>query len=242
MPSRKPASINHQRRGVAAADPRYRRQPAGGFVHPCLGHELGIEGRDPIVEHLPLLTEIADQLPNAGAQARCRVGDNAGQFLVQLAAPLRHGDAAFQQHRPQVVDERGAFGHQPFPRPMQRLHVRLRLALHLDEAHRRPRRRFRDRLGVPLIVLLCLDVGTHVFRRHQPNLVPLRRQLPPQMMSAAARFHRHHARGPLPKPTKLQTFLPKSIPRTTISIGPLLSLSQRSAIISGSLREGRAIP
>jgi hypothetical protein len=44
------------------------------------------------------------------------------------------------------------------------------------------------------------------------------------------------------KPAWLQEFLPRSIPKTTISIGPLLYLSQRSAIIGGSLQEGRAIP
>ena len=50
----------HQRRGVDAADPRHRRQPAGGFISPRLGHELGIEGRDPLVQHASLLTEITD--------------------------------------------------------------------------------------------------------------------------------------------------------------------------------------
>jgi hypothetical protein len=105
-----------------------------------------------------------------------------------------------------MVDERDAFGQRRSRARCSVCMSECALPLYDDKAHGRPPGRFRNRLGVPVIVLLCLDVGTHVLRRHQPDLVPLRRQLPPQMMSAAARFDRHHARGPWPSKTILDGY------------------------------------
>ena len=68
----------------------------------------------------------------SAALSSARMPDKA---LLQLAAPLRHDNTALQQKGSQVVDERGSLRHQTFPRAMQRLHVELRLALHLDKAH-----------------------------------------------------------------------------------------------------------
>src|ERR1700731_4218415 len=77
---------------------------------------------------------------------------------------------------------------------MQRLHVQLLLALQLDKSHRRPRRRLSDRLCIPIVVFLGLDVGPHIFRRHQPNLVALRLEKTAKMMGAAAGLHCDDAR------------------------------------------------
>ena len=49
---------------------------------------------------------------------------------------------------------------------------------------------------LPVIVLLCLNVRTHIFRRDETHGVPLRRQLATQVMRTATRFHRYHRRGP----------------------------------------------
>jgi hypothetical protein len=43
------------------------------------------------------------------------------------------------------------------------------------------------RLNVKLVlvvVLLCLDIGTHILRQHQPNRVSLGLQQPTEMMAA----------------------------------------------------------
>jgi hypothetical protein len=61
----------------------------------------------------------------------------------------------------QLIDQRRSFAHHPVAGAVQRLHVELLLALQLDEAHRRPGRRLGDRLRVPVVVLLRLDVGAH---------------------------------------------------------------------------------
>ena len=76
---------------------------------------------------------------------------------------------------------------------MQDLRVELCLALELDEAHRRPRRGFGDRLGIPLVVLLRLHVGLHVLGWHQPHLVTLLAQDTAEVVGSAAGFHCHYA-------------------------------------------------
>jgi hypothetical protein len=40
------------------------------------------------------------------------------------------------------------------------------------KSHRRPANRLADRLGVGCVIFVALDVGLHVLRRHQTNLVP----------------------------------------------------------------------
>jgi hypothetical protein len=64
-------------------------------------------------------------------------------------------------------------------------------ALELDEAHRRPGRRLRDRLSIMIVVLLRLDVRAHVFRRHQAHRVALSHEKPAEMMRTTARLHGH---------------------------------------------------
>ncbi len=77
---------------------------------------------------------------------------------------------------------------------MQGLHVELVLALQFDKPHRRTRRRFRDPLGVAIVVLLGLDVGPNIFRRHQPHVMTVRGKRAAKMMSPAAGLHPDNAR------------------------------------------------
>src|ERR1700722_9756376 len=69
---------------------------------------------------------------------------------------------------------------------MKRLHVELVLALQFDKAHRWSRRRLRDPLGVAIVVLLRLDVGSNIFRRHQPDVVAVAGEDTANVMGAAA--------------------------------------------------------
>src|SRR5580700_2159883 len=59
----------------------------------------------------------------------------------------------------------------------------------LYETHGRPPRRLADRLGVGRIVLVALDVGLHVPRRHQPHPVAKFREFTRPIMSRGAGFH-----------------------------------------------------
>jgi hypothetical protein len=67
----------------------------------------------------------------------------------------------------------------------------LRLLLRLldrDKAHRRPRRRLADRLGVNAVVFAAFDKRLDVLRRDQLDPVPQRLQPAAPMVRGAARF------------------------------------------------------
>src|ERR1700683_2836 len=80
---------------------------------------------------------------------------------------------------------------------MQGLHVELILALQVDEPHRRTGCGFRHPFGVPIVVLLRLDVGPNILRRHQSDVMTLSGERATQMMSATARLHSDNARREL---------------------------------------------
>jgi hypothetical protein len=75
--------------------------------------------------------------------------------------------------RAQLVDRRRAFADQTVAGTVQCLHVELIVAVELDEAHRRSACRLDDRLRIPVVVLLRLGTGAHVFGRHQAHGVSL---------------------------------------------------------------------
>src|ERR1700733_10215741 len=54
-----------------------------------------------------------------------------------------------------------------------------------------------DPLGVAIVVLLRLDVGPDVFRRHQPDVMAADREQPPQRMGPAAGLHPDNERKKL---------------------------------------------
>src|ERR1700733_13127573 len=114
---------------------------------------------------------------------------------------------------------------------MKRLHIEVVRALQFDKAHRWSRRRLRDPLGLAIVVLLRLDVGSNIFRRHQPDIVAVAANDTTEAKGAAARPHPHNEAGSLSaspinvsqlilrrittapdasSPPTLQTFLPRS--------------------------------
>ncbi len=138
---------------------------------------------------------VGDQHPYPRAQTSAfRLFHQHDEILFEFALALGYNNPALQKDRAQLVDQSRPFAHQTVPGPVQRLHVELRLGLCLDETHGRPRCRLRYPLGVTIVVLLRLDVRPHVFRRHQADVVPLRREQPTEMMGAATSFHRDNAR------------------------------------------------
>ena len=64
--------------------------------------------------------------------------------------------------------------------------VELVLALQVDKAHRRSRRRFREPLRVAIVVLLRLDIRPDMFRRHEPHVVAAGVEDAAEMIGAAA--------------------------------------------------------
>ena len=79
--------------------------------------------------------------------------------------------AALQQQAADLVHQRRAVADQPVAHAVERLHVELLLRLQGDKAHGGPARGLGDDFSITIVVLLCLDVGPHVFRRHEPDLM-----------------------------------------------------------------------
>src|SRR5258706_4424975 len=96
--------------------------------------------------------------------------------------------------RPQGVDDLGALAYQHIARAM--LHQLTLLFGRFDphEAHGRAPNRLADRLGVSGIVLVALDVGLHILRRHQAHLVAELRQLARPVMRRSTGLHADQAR------------------------------------------------
>lgn len=74
---------------------------------------------------------------------------------------------------------------------MQRLNIELFFALQINEAHRGTGCGFGNALRIPVVVLLRLDIGADIFRRHQSDLMSSCDENPPKVVSAATRFHRN---------------------------------------------------
>ena len=96
--------------------------------------------------------------------------------------------------RPQGIDQLGPLAHQQIACSM--LHQLTLLLGRLDryEPHGWTPHRLADRLGVGGIVLVALDVGLHILRRHQTNLMPELRQLARPIMRRGASLHADQAR------------------------------------------------
>jgi len=91
--------------------------------------------------------------------------------------------------RPQGIDQLGPLPHQKVARSMQHQTALLLGRFDLHKSHGRPSHRLTDCLGVSGVVLVALDVGLHVLRRHQSHPVAKLRQLPRPIMGRRAGFH-----------------------------------------------------
>ena len=188
------ADRRRQRRGVQGADagdrrqpPRRRRTARASRRTPDRAPRCGRRAR-PIRERISSISILI-----LGLSPDLSAPSSGSRASPSARRPFATVIAALEQDRPQLVDQPRAAVHQPRTRPMQRLLVELHLRLQRHEPHGRPRRRLGDRLGVAVVVLLRLHIRLDVFRRHQPHLVALRLEEPPEVMRAATRLHRHHA-------------------------------------------------
>jgi hypothetical protein len=108
--------------------------------------------------------------------------------------PAAHGEAALEQEGPQLIDYRRALANQPFAHAMERLEIELRGRLQRHEPHGGALNRLDDRLRIEEVVLVRLHERPHILRRHEPHVVALSGELPPQMVRAAGRLHADQAR------------------------------------------------
>jgi hypothetical protein len=89
----------------------------------------------------------------------------------------------------QRIDQHGALTDQKVAHLVQHLYRLLLGGLNGNKTHRRPGRRFCDRLGVGGIRLSALHVWLHIGWRHRSNRVPQLGELSRPVMRGAAGFH-----------------------------------------------------
>src|SRR4029079_16928985 len=87
-----------------------------------------------------------------------------------------------------------ALAHQSLPATVQQQRSLLLSRLGRNEPHRRPHDRLADPFRIGRVVLVPLNVGLHVLRRHQSHLVSQRRQLSPPVVRRRTRLHTYQAR------------------------------------------------
>src|SRR5258708_19736282 len=96
--------------------------------------------------------------------------------------------------RPQCIDQLGALAHQQIACSMQHQLALLLGRLNPYETHGWAPHRLTDCLRVGGIVLIALDVGLHILRWHQTDLVAQLRQLTRPMMRRGTGLHADEAR------------------------------------------------
>ena len=112
-----------------------------------------------------------------------------GEELRHVARSLRHHHPELRTMPAQRVDRHHPLTAQQLARAMQHQQRLLRDALHRHEAHLRPLHRLADRRRIGSIVLVRLDVGAHVLRRQDADLVPETDQRARPVMRPGAGFH-----------------------------------------------------
>jgi hypothetical protein len=93
------------------------------------------------------------------------IGDDIEQLLDTLASNRRN-DPKLGKMRADRVDHGGLLADEEMARAVEHEATLLLGRLGRHEPHRRPGDRLTDCLGVSEIVLLPLDVGLHIGRRH----------------------------------------------------------------------------
>lgn len=110
-----------------------------------------------LLVHLPQLADYGTKrgLRKRWKQISILVFNESDQRADTGNALARH-HPELSQVAPQGIHQHGPLADQKLTDPMQHQHTLLLLALHRNEAHRRSRHRFADRLGIRRVILLPL--------------------------------------------------------------------------------------
>src|SRR3954467_10053381 len=118
----------------------------------------------------------------------------AGDELLDLAAPLRRDDTEFGKMGAYGVDQHGALAHQQIAGPMQHQDGLLRFVLDRHEYHVRPHQRLDDGGSIIGVVLSAvLDVWLDLGWRDQPPLMAQCGEPSGPVVGGSARLHAHDA-------------------------------------------------
>jgi hypothetical protein len=138
-------------------------------------------------------------VPRAARHARATSGrrwslairGNSKQLLDILASHRGYGPELGHVGA-DGTDHRGLLADEELARAMQHQAALLLRRLGLDKPHVGPGHRLTDGLGVSGIVLLPLDIGLHIGRRHQAHIMPERLELARPMMRGGAGLPTRH--------------------------------------------------
>ena len=154
-----------------------------------LRHEPFLNRSDQRLHRLKLRRQHDEAGMCIDRKARISIDRNDRQQLLGPFAPLRSYNAKLSQVCPHGIDHLGSLSHQQIADPMLHQSALLLRGLNPHKAHGRPTHGLADRLGVGSIVLVALDVGLHVLRRHQPHLMAELREFTRPIMCRRAGFH-----------------------------------------------------
>src|SRR3954452_17851121 len=175
------------RRGCDRADAGDSGEVAAGLVRLVPSQDSPFQ----YVNMLIAFVDLVSDLPKGEAgQLRHFSVVEAGDELLDLAAPLRRDDTEFGKMNPYGVDQHGALAHQQIACPVQHQDGLLRFVLDRHEYHVRPHQRLDDCGSVIGVVLSAvLDVWLDLGGRNQPHLMAQCRDPSGPVVGGSARFH-----------------------------------------------------
>src|SRR4051812_43763213 len=179
------------RRGCDRADAGDSGEIAAGLVRLVPSQDSPFQ----YVNMLIAFVDLVSDLPKGKAgQLRHFSVVEAGDELLDLAAPLRGDDTEFGEMGAYGVDQHGALAHQQIACPMQHQDGLLLFGLDRHEYHVRPHQGFDDCGCVVSVVLLAaLNVGLDLGGCDQPHRMAQRRNPASPVVGGSARLHAHDA-------------------------------------------------
>jgi hypothetical protein len=163
------------------------------------GQDAPIELQDLRLQHAQLRAEGSKTLArNLRHAIVIRIGYNVEEFLDTVATN-RRDYPELGKMRADRIDYGGLLPNEEMTRAMKHEAALLLERLGLNEAHARSHDSFTDGFGIGSIVLLALEIGLHVGRRHQPNSVAEGLQLTRPMVGRSASLDANETRRKLLK-------------------------------------------
>src|SRR6476659_5202996 len=205
-PGIKVASRSKSSRIGNARDQRrsQRRSHAGDLIKPFARLIGSMPGQDAPIELQDLCLEHPQLRAKGGKTLTCdlwhplviRIGDDVEELLDTVAAN-RRDDPELGEMGADRIDHRGLLPNEEMTCAMEHEAALLRGRLGFHEAHARTQDGLADGLGIGGIVLLALEIGLHVGRRHQSNSVAECLQLARPMVGRSASLDPNQARWQL---------------------------------------------
>jgi hypothetical protein len=109
-------------------------------------------------------------------------------LLAQEAMSLAHSNAVLEEKATKLVDHCCSIADQPRTHPMERLQVQLIVSLYRNAACRWALQSFRDRVGIPELILVALPKRLRESRRHLFDHVTERNQFTCHLVRGHARL------------------------------------------------------